>query len=305
MSFNTPNGWEQYYSSVVSKTRLLMNQGIWEEMDELSLNRWLSNFTCDKSKYLAACMLDALIYRSRKMCHSMMRKILNEMVPNHCRENDIAQFDSITVWQDLISKGEQLVRFVPVSISDGKVKSSSVVVREFIEANDIPQRCVQQTENLDAVIANGTQLLVFLDDFAGSGHQFNKFIKQKNLHIYSDKVKFLYIPLVAHADAIRRIENKYPYIKVSPVETLTDKHEFFYQCSDGYFRGDQTNTIDEARSFYMSYCSNIFNNTKYLFGMSSQCLTYSFFLSCPNNNLKALYHDQGAEWKRLLFRGRS
>ena len=90
---------------------------------------------------------------------------------------------------------------IPVSISDGRVKSSSVVVRHFIEANDIPQRCVQQTENIESAIDNGTQLIVFLDDFAGSGHQFNKFIKQKNLSQFGNRVNFLYTPLAAHKTA--------------------------------------------------------------------------------------------------------
>lgn len=305
MSFKAPPGWNQYYNSVISKTRLLIKQGIWEEIDELSLNRWLTNFKTDESKYLSACMLDALSYRSQKMCHSMMRKVLNETVPNYCRHLGVENFDTISKWKQQIKDGSQLVRFTPVSISDGKVKSSSVVVRHFIEANDIPQRCVQQTENLERAIENGTKLIVFLDDFAGSGYQFNKFIKQKDLEKYKGQVNFLYTPLAAHQDAINRIESKHPNIKVLPVEILNEQHEFFNECQDGFFRGDKTNSVEVAKKFYEDYCSAIFDNTKYLFGMSSQCLTYSFFLSCPNNNLKALYHEQAPEWKRLLFRGRS
>lgn len=250
-------------------------------------------------------MLDSLTYRSKKMCHSMMRKVLGETVPNYCRQHGIDNFKSISDWKKRIQAGDQLVRFTPVSISDGKVKSSSVVVRHFIEANDIPQRCVQQTENLEQAIDNGTKLIVFLDDFAGSGYQFQKFIKQKNLESLTARVYLLYIPLAAHKTAIDRIETAYPQIKVLPVETLNEQHEFFYECQDGFFRGDQTNTALAAKKYYEDYCSSIFDNTKYLFGLSSQCLTYSFFLSCPNNNLKALYHEQGSDWKRLLFRGRS
>lgn len=305
MSFKAPNGWDQYYSSVIKKTRLLINQGIWEEIDELALNRWLSNFSCDESKYLAACMLDALTYRSKKMCHSMMRKILNEITPYYCRDIGIDNFATIAEWMLNIANGDQLVRFVPVSISDGKVKSSSVVVREFIEANDIPQRCIQQAENIERAIENGTKLIVFLDDFSGSGHQFNKFIIQKNISELADKVRFMYSPLAAHHEGIKRIENKNEYIKVLPVEVLSDQHDFFYTCKDGFFRGDRQNTSEDAKTFYQDYCLTKFEKSKYLFGMSSQALTYSFFLSCPNNNLKALYHDQGQAWKRLLFRGRS
>jgi len=305
MSFKPPIGWNQYYKSVISKTRLLIKKGIWEEIDELNLNRWLTNFKTDESKYLSACMLDALTYRSQKMCHSMMRKILSETIPNYCRSIGIENFQTLSEWKSSIKDGNQLVRFTPVSISDGRVKSSSVVIRHFIEANDIPQRCVQQTENLERAIENGTELIVFLDDFAGSGHQFNKFMKQKKLNELESRVKFLYTPLAAHKTAIDRIESKHPNVKVLPVEILDEQHEFFNECLDGFFRGDQTNTVHDAKEYYEDYCSEIFDNPKYLFGMSSQCLTYSFFLSCPNNNLKALYHEQSPEWKRLLFRGRN
>lgn len=305
MSFKAPNGWNQYYNSVISKTRLLIKQGIWDGIEELNLNRWLKNFTTDESRYLSACMLDALTYRSEKMCHSMMRKILGETIPNYCRSIGIENFETLSEWKDLIKGGDQLVRFTPVSISDGRVKSSSTVVRHFILANDIPQRCVQQTENLERAIRNGTKLIVFLDDFAGSGHQFNRFINEKEVSNFKNRVDFVYAPLAAHETAIKRIESKHPNIKVLPVEILGKQHEFFNECKDGFFRGDQTNTAFDAKKYYEDYCSKVFDNNKYLFGMSSLCLTYSFFLSCPNNNLKALYHKQDPEWKRLLFRGRN
>tara|TARA_R110001583_G_scaffold170237_1_gene323638 strand:+ start:8102 stop:9025 length:924 start_codon:yes stop_codon:yes gene_type:complete len=305
MTFKTPMGWENYANSVLSKTRLLINQGIWDDIDELSLNRWLTNFKTPESKYLSACMLDALSYRSKKMCHSMMRKIIMDVVPNYCREEKINNFDSIKDWLDNLTVADPLVRFVPVSISDGRVKSSAVVAREFIQANDIQQRLVQQPENIQRAIDNGTKLIVFLDDFAGSGFQFLKFVEQQNLLQFKGKVKFIYVPLAGHIDSIERIHKTCDFIKIIPIEVLSKYQNFFYECEEGFFRGDKTNSVQTAKDYYKSFCGNIFDNGKYLFGMSAQCLTYSFFFSCPNNNLKALYHEQGADWRRLIFRGRS
>ena len=303
--FKTPMGWEDYSNSILSKTRLLISQGIWDDIDELTLNRWLSNFTTPESKYLSSCMLDALTYRSKQMCHSMMRKIIMDIIPNFCREIGINNFNSIKDWMQKVNSGDALVRFVPVSISDGKVKSSAVVAREFIQANDLPQRIVQQPENIQRAIDNGTKLIVFLDDFAGSGFQFMKFIKQQNLEVYKEHVNFIYTPLAGHIDAIKRIHEKCDFIKIVPIEILGENQNFFYKCKEGFFRGDKTNTVESAKKYYENYCGEKFNNSKYLFGMNAQCLTYSFFFSCPNNNLKALYHEQGSDWRRLVFRGRS
>lgn len=303
--FKAPMGWENYSTSVISKTRMLIKQGIWDDIDELSLNRWLLNFTSSESKYLSACMLDALTYRSQKMGHSMMRKIVLDIVPSYCKSLGINNFLTTQEWLININNADPLVRFVPVSISDGKVKSSAVVAREFIQANDLPQRVVQQPENIQRAIDNGTKLIVFLDDFAGSGFQFLKFVEQQELHKYVGRVNFIYTPLAGHVEAISRVDKKCGYIKILPVEELSKYQNFFYECESGFFRGDKTNTVEAAKKYYEQDLCNGFDNSKYLFGMSAQSLTYCFSFSCPNNNLKALYHEQGTDWRRLIFRSRS
>lgn len=302
--FVTPDGWESYTNSVVEKTRLLISLGIWDDIDELDLNRWLQNFQTDASRYLGACILDAFTYRSKKMCHSMMRNILMDLVPNFCKRKSIVEIESIQHWKRMIDEGNQIVRFVPVNISDGKIKSSAVVAREFIQANDIPQRFIQQSNVIDRTIENGTKLIVFIDDFAGSGFQFLKFLRQNPIDQFKENVHFLYAPLCAHRDAIIRIEKEAPMVRVIPIDTLTDQHSFFYACDEGYFRGDKTNTPEQAMLFYEQLFADA-KNRKYLFGMNNQSLTYSFFFSTPNNNIKALYHDEANVWKRLTFRGKN
>jgi|JTFN01.1.fsa_nt_gb hypothetical protein len=302
--FKAPKGWDSYVSSVIDKTRLLISLGIWEGIDELDLNRWLKNFKGQEGKYFSACILDAFTYRSKKMCHSMMRNILMDMVPNFCRNNAISNFETISEWKNRLSEGDSLVRFVPVNIMDGRVKSATVVARNFIEANDLQQRFVQQPDAIGRAIENGTKVIVFLDDFAGSGSQFLRFIKENPLDAYLENVKFLYAPLCAHIDAIEKIRRNAPFVRVIPIDRLKREHNFFSACSRGYFRGDGINSVESAKEYYLSLFENS-SERKYLFGMSSQSLTYSFFMSTPNNNLKALYHNESGVWNRLVFRGRS
>lgn len=303
--FKVPHGGEAFTGSVIDKTRLLISQGIWEGIEELNFDRWLRNFKTPEEKYFAACLLNAFTFRSRKMCHSMMRNILMDVTPNHCRKLGINNFSSIEEWSESLADGNQLVRFVPVNISDGRVKSSSVVVREFIEANDIQQRFIQQPENISRAIKSGAQLIVFLDDIAGSGYQFLKFCKQQSLFELQDQVSFIYIPLAGHVDAIKRIESTLPFISVKPIDLITNEDNFFHPCPDGFFRGDQTNKIQDAKVFYDSIFMPNDRALKYRYGMNNQSLTYSFFFSTPNNNLKAIYHEEDGEWRRLVFRGRS
>lgn len=300
--FKAPEDWQSYSNSIIEKTRLLIRLQIWDEVEELNLDSWLKNFTDKEGIYFAACILDAFIYRSKKMCHSMLRNILNDLVPNYCREIKIANFDSLKQWKELFLQADNLVRFVPANISDGKVKSSTIVAREFLHANDIHSYIVQQPENIQRVIDNGTKLIVFIDDIAGSGRQFKTFCKQIDIEQYKGKVHFLYAPLVAHPDAITAIEKEYNFLKVRPIDTLNESHNFFHACENGFFRGDGTNTVEGAKKFYDSiFPSDSKSTRKYMYGMNSHCLTYSFHFSTPNNNIKALYHN-GPSWNRLIFR---
>ncbi len=305
INFQVPPGGEAFTGSVIDKTRLLISQGIWEGIEELKFDRWLRNFNTPEEQYFAACLLNAFTFRSRKMCHSMMRNILMDVTPNHCRKLEINNFESIQEWSDSLNTGNQLVRFVPVNISDGRVKSSAVVVREFIEANDIQGRFIQQPEHIARAIENGTKLIVFLDDIAGSGAQFLKFFQQQSIINLKDAASFIYIPLAGHTDAIKRIESTHPFISVKPIDLITEKDNFFHPCKDGFFRGDQTNTVQDAKDFYDSIFMPNDKALKYRYGMNNQSLTYSFFFSTPNNNLKAMYHEEEGKWKRLVFRGRS
>lgn len=305
--FKAPEGWETYSNSVVEKTRLLIKLDIWDGIDELDLNGWLKNFGASpEGRYFSACILDSFTYRTKKMCSSMLRSILDDIVPDFCREIEINNFSSIAEWKEKLSNADPVVRFVPVSMLDGKVKSSAIVARDFLQANDLPGYIVQDPENIQRTIDNGTKLIVFLDDIAGSGRQFSTFCKQRKLEQYSGLVNFLYVPLAAHSNAIKSIEERNEYVKVKPVDLLGSYQSLFYTCSDGFFRGDQTNSVESAKKFYEEIFKTAGGGAnKYRYGKSSLCLTYSFYFSTPNNNIKALYHhsDDGS-WQRLVFRAR-
>ncbi len=66
MTFRVPDGQEHFYSYIVEKTKSLISEKAWLEMEALTLDAWLQNFETDEEKYFAAHMLDALIFRSNK-----------------------------------------------------------------------------------------------------------------------------------------------------------------------------------------------------------------------------------------------
>lgn len=305
LTFEAPPGWEDYVSNILHKTRLLIKLRIWDNITELQLNLWLQNFgESPEGKYFAACLLDSFNYRSKEMCYSMMRNVLMDIVPNYCRRVNINNFDTILQWKKKLIACDPLVRFIPVEVNDGRVKSSSVIGRDFIESNDLNDRFLKKTNKcFDEYISNGTKIFVFIDDFSGTGKQFVKCIQQMEIARFKDDVQFLFSPLAAHVNAIESIQNKYEYLKVLPVEVLNKNHEFFYECENGFFRGDGHNSVAQAKKFYeeiFSICGN--NRDLYGYGENPLSLTYSFYKSTPNNNIKALYHNEVPAWNRLAFR---
>lgn len=239
------------------------------------------------------------------MCDSMMRNILMDIVPAYCRELGINNFKTLEEWKEKLKNGDPLVRFIPVEADDGRVKSSSVVARNFIESNELKGRFFKSTnDGFDRYLQEGTKLFVFVDDFSGTGEQFSKFINSISIGEYKGKVNFLYSPLAAHVGAINKIHEEYDFVEVRPVDILDKNHEFFYECENGFFRGDNHNTVESAKNFYkekFSVCSD--SSIPFGYGADPLSLTYAFFFSTPNNNIKALYYNEEGVWNRLTFRG--
>lgn len=64
-----PDQWEFFYDDICSRVKLLSASGIWPFHQD-SLTAWLGNFSKDEHKYIAAHILDRLIFRTEKMTES-------------------------------------------------------------------------------------------------------------------------------------------------------------------------------------------------------------------------------------------
>jgi hypothetical protein len=74
-----------YYEDIVERCHGFINCGIWEGLDKNRLRAWLTNFRTDEERYFAACVLDALIFRSEKQTISLFRHLLLRVLPDLAR----------------------------------------------------------------------------------------------------------------------------------------------------------------------------------------------------------------------------
>ncbi|SEH64724.1 hypothetical protein SAMN05660691_00613 [Rheinheimera pacifica] len=304
--FEAPTDWESYYDDITNKCEFYIKSGYWEDIDKYQLKSWLENFKTDEEKYFSVCILDSLVFRTKRMIDASINEIASSKIPKFLYEIGHPLNQCIESWLTSLSTGQNVpVRFISIESVDKKTgKSGPVVIRQLKQTLDLAGHLslkIDQIPNMPATV----KAIVIVDDFSGTGEQFVGFYQKQLKNILPDGVKVLFIPLAAHVEALAHIQQQLPEVKVSPVELLTLEDSFFYPIN-GYFRGDKTNTVDSAIAFYKKLCSNKgFGKENYLFGKGEQGLCFAFYLSTPNNNLKILYHRKnGLEWDNLLYRNK-
>ncbi|MHA6965823.1 phosphoribosyltransferase-like protein [Zobellella denitrificans] len=304
--FQAPVNWESYYDNIILKCEGYIDSGYWEEIDKIKLRGWLTNFKTAEERYFSACMLDALVFRTRKMVDASFRDIASSKIPKFLYQNGVEINDNLDNWIDRITAGDNVpFRFIAIENVDNKTgKSGSLVIRSIKESLDLAGHLTPPYEKIPK-IPKDVNFLVFVDDFAGTGEQFDSFFKEKIKPLLRLNMKILYTPLAAHKRAIEYIKNKNKQVTILPVETLSDEDSFFHPINNS-FRGDGKNTVEDAKKFYLNICrKNGFENERYLLGKGDQSLCFAFYFSTPNNNLKLLYHKKpGHRWINLLHRNR-
>lgn len=64
--FKAPEWSESFYDDIVSKCEKYISNGYWDDIDTIRFRNWLTNFKSKEENYFAACILDSLVYRTKK-----------------------------------------------------------------------------------------------------------------------------------------------------------------------------------------------------------------------------------------------
>ena len=84
--FEAPEGSESFFDDVVEKSDQYIDSGYWDDLEKLNLRSWLTNFNTSDEKYFAACLLDSLVYRTRRMVNSSLDEVASTRIPNFLKE---------------------------------------------------------------------------------------------------------------------------------------------------------------------------------------------------------------------------
>jgi hypothetical protein len=304
--FHVPLDGHLYYEDIVDRCHGFINCGIWEGLDRNLLRAWLTNFRSDEERYFAACVLDALIFRSEKQTISLFRHLFLRVIPDLARLEPGHSGALVDVHQKLkrtefpVEPGIRLVS--ATKSSDPPSKSSPTLLRHLKRHLQIDERWIIDPAGIPACFSRGVGVFVFIDDLLGTGDQFKQLVDGENLLPVITSSYVAYCPLAAHKKGIAALNSAVPLLKIRSVELLDERNEIF-DPSAGCF-DDGINDAGAAESFYyellesrgipLASCDRR--------GYGGLELAYAFQHAVPDNNLPILWWDKSPDWKPLFVR---
>lgn len=304
--FSVPRDGQIYIDTIVVRCHNLQDVGIWEGFDLLRLDRWLNNFKTESERYFAACILDAMIYRSPAQTAALMEQLFDRAIPDAVGVNSPIAAPPRD-WHRLVSERpcstDPSIRLVPViAPNEPPTKSGLQIARLYRRNLNINDRWMTWPWHLHTAVTSGTQVLIFIDDFLGTGSQFLEFMAQFNLDPVLSTACCIYAPLVAHSTGIANVRNAHPHLTIACAELIDSSCGVF--SNDSICFRDQANTIAQARAFYdWLLCDRAISiSPEHATGFGQLGLVYAFAHATPDNSLPLLWWSQSSKWTPLFER---
>ncbi len=215
-----PKEWKIYSNSIRDRCRDLIEYNIWGGIDLIKFDAWRHNFKTDDEKYFSACILDSLIYRSNSQTYSLINQMLYKNLNNMFRilgETGMQNFPKCLIDRTC----DPLVRLVPAITSYHPPTKSSTEILRFMKRHfRVWENWIVNPWNIEEEIKNGVKAFIFIDDFLGTGHQFDEVITDSSLEDIIENNLIAYAPLTAHARGISYLNSNYPHLKITFSEKL-------------------------------------------------------------------------------------
>ena len=305
-TFDLPKDGDVFISQILDRCEDLIYAGIWEGLDTIRLHTWMNNFKTSTERYFAACVLDALIYRSEKQTAAMMRQLFQRCIPDILRLAP-PRFTMETDWYQQLRLPMHVkdphIRIVPVIKStDPPTKSGPLVCRFYRRLLKLNQAFMIWPWQIDFAKTIGVNAFLFVDDFLGTGDQFSEFMTHFSINDKLVNTDAIYAPLVAHEKGINDLRKSYPEILICAVEILSERYNLFAKDSLWFQDKDNINTPLSAYTFYNNLVIDrnlpISNHKT---GYGNFAIAYGFEHATPDNCLPILW-IRTKNWEPLLER---
>lgn len=305
--FSLPKDGDVYIAQILERCEDLIYAGIWEGIGTIRLYTWMNNFKTPTERYFAACVLDALIYRSRAQTVAMMKQLLQRSLPDILRTEPL-KVNTETDWYQQLQLPMHIkdshIRIVPVIKStDPPSKSGPLICRIYRRELMLNQDLMIWPWQIESAKSVGVNAFLFVDDFLGTGEQFSEFMRHFAISNKLIDTDAIYAPLVAHEDGVSTLHKSYPTLKICAVEMLNERYNLFATNSLWFRDQDNTNKPSAAYAFYDNLVKDrkLPLPAKYQTGYGNFALAYGFEHATPDNCLP-IFWIRTANWEPLLER---
>ncbi len=287
-----------FIEGTVSRAKQLVRQQIWAGVDEARLEAWFSQFETRQCSLLGACLLDGFIFRSRAQVEAMLHGVLcrPELV-GPTGDSDQAVVDALK------GRADPHIRLAPViHLEDPPIKSGTYVLRRLFKLLRLNQKWASWPQNLPHI--PDLKMIIFVDDFCGSGKQFAdfaKFVGLDQLMAANPDCRFVYLTVAAHEDGIDHVHKTHARIEFIAGEVLGTDHHFFEGEHLRNFKVD--GLVQRLQADYDRIAKEVgFGSGKVpALGFEEQALCYAFDHGTPNNTLP-IFWNQRDQWSSLVDR---
>lgn len=291
-----------YLMRVKREAKQLIQNQVWDCIDNDRLEAWMNNFITDEERLLSGLLLESLICRSKKQTKALLYNSIESVLPNALNENPWKVLDNESYLSCLTSREvlDKTIKIVPViRDTDPPTKSGPALARLYKRDIDINEWYIKWPWQVEEYYEKkGLKTVIFIDDVLGTGTQFNKFY-EKHYSNMRGQIKFVYIPLLASEKGIGNVKKSFPEIKISAVEVIKENDCFFTRKNS-----PNISEIKDIKDLYLKVEKNKIKKRfleKFSLGYGELALTVSFSHATPNATLP-LYWYESENFKPLVRR---
>lgn len=271
---------------VKERSKLLIDQGVWDSITHNRLDDWMSNFVEPESRFLSALLLDQFALRSSSQTESLIRHGVLSCLPRALCDNPIDALNELNYLNVLRNREGSQVKLVPViRDQDPPTKSGPSVARLYKRHLKVSDNNFIWPWKIKENYESGVRVFVFIDDVLASGNQFSEFIEKMNFEFYED-ARFVYVPFVAHEIGLDNVRKRFDKIKVCPVERVSERNSFFERPVIKEI-SDISELYEAVSKEHLSprFLKNM------MYGYEGMAMTLSFNHATPNASLPLYWYE--------------
>lgn len=274
----------EYIDLVRDRAMRQIDSNVWEGIQKDRLVGWLGSLKNIDTELLGAYLLDNLCYRSRSQYNAMLDALFLSLPMPYSDTGELL----VDALRGKKSASPSCgVRLAPVIGHQAPPTKSGpyilrLVQRRFQMHNDWlawPHLLGQAGKVSD---------LYFVDDFCGTGDQFDKFLRGIQFDRFrqaNPQVNVNYLVTTIHTKGRDRIQKDHPYVQLKWTELLEDAHAVLEESCLGRYQVNGFAEKIRAQYAHAVKSMGLPQSGKLAEGFGELALAYAFAHATPNNTL--------------------